>query len=385
MNKFLLVLIVSLAPLFSLFLRGVLWGADSFAFLGASCGLVSLKELGHPFFAQFVPLFSCNFYLIIFVMWVFYFFGLIGVWVFGNFLFKNKGFLLPIVFGSVGVLFFVEGLRFENQLFGVCLSLMALGLFTLTLSYKKSLTGLFASILGIITCFLSILCWFPSLFILAIAFFLLPVNLKHKNNCFFVGLIFFVIMFGQYFFFDPVFQLFFFPTDLISENLPLVGVVFILHIIHFYKYIPKNIHYYSLFLIFLGLANLKYMFFATLVLSVGLIVKELDQGLWVRDFKIPLIPISFLILGLLIFNSLSFYPTQSNVSELDLAIKLASDKNIDFYNDWGDGWLVETRGYSTVFKRSRPQPDWNSLDKPFVAYTKTVLDCEKVNSRTWLC
>ena len=381
-----MVFLVALAPTIALLLRGVLWGADSFAFLSVSCGNPGINSLGHPFFAQFVPLFNCNFYLIITIMFLFYFFSLISLWVFGNYLFKEKGYLLPIVVGSISPLFFIEALRFENQLFGITLSLIALGLFTLYLSHNKSYIGLFALFLSIIIGFLSLFVWFPSLFILTIAFFLLPIKQEYKQTIFLIGLIFFFAFFGKYFFWDSILQLILFPNDLVSENMPFVGLVFILHIISFYKYVDKKFFGYSLFLIFLGLFNLKYVFLASILLGVGLVNKELKNGLQTKQGRIPLIPIAFLCLIGLTITSLYLFPTQSDIKEIDFAIQYAKDNNLPLYNDWGVGWLIESRGYSTIYKISRPQPDWNNLERPFVAYSKRELfSCNKIDSSTWLC
>lgn len=384
-KQFLMVFFVALAPTIALLLRGVLWGADSFAFLSVSCGNPGIEKLGHPFFAQFVPLFNCNFYLIITVMFFFYFFSLISLWFFGNYLFKEKGYLLPIVVGSISPLFFIEALRFENQLFGVTLSLIALALFTLYLSHHKSLKGLFCVFLAIIMALFSVLSWFPSLFILAIAFFLLEIKQEHKQTIFLIGLIFFLIFFGKYFFWNSISQLFLFPNDLVSENMPFVGLVFILHIISFYKYVDKKFFAYSLFLIFLGLINLKYVFLASILLGVGLVNKEISGGIQTKQGRIPLLPIAFLCLIGLTITSLYLFPTQSDVKEIDFAIQFAKDNNIVLVNDWGVGWLIESRGYQTKYKISRPNPDFNKIDKPFVAYTKKSLDCEQLTEKVFNC
>lgn len=377
-----MVFVVALAPTIALLLRGVLWGADSFGFLSVSCGNPGIESLGHPFFAQFVYLFNCNFYLIIIVMFLFYFFSLISLWVFGNYLFKENGFLLPIVVGSVSPLFFIEALRFENQLFGFSLALMSLGLL---LTNQKGVLKAISLILAIITALFSVLFWFPSLFVLLISFFLPIFDFKHKNKIFLIGLVIFFIFFSEYFIFSSFKEIIFYPTDIISEELPLIGIVFILHIITMHKYIQKNLWPYAIFLIFLGLVKLKYIFLSSILLGVGLVNKELNGGLKTKQGTIPLLPIAFLCLIGLTISSLYLFPTQKDVKEIDFAIQYATDNNIILVNDWGVGWLIESRGYQTKYKISRPNPDFNNLNKPFVAYTKQKLDCERLTEMVFIC
>ena len=132
----LLVLLVIIAPALTLLSRGVVWGADSFAFMSVACGKPFVNDIGHPVFAQLVPLFNCNFVLIVGVMTFFYGIGLLGLWVFGNRVLKKNGFMLPFVVGSLTPLFFLEALRFENQLFGFSLAFVGLGLFTIYLELR---------------------------------------------------------------------------------------------------------------------------------------------------------------------------------------------------------------------------------------------------------
>lgn len=386
MNKFLLVLLIAFTPTIALLLRGVLWGADSFAFLSVSCGNVGIEKLGHPFFAQFVPLFNCNFYLIITVMFIFYFLSLIALWVFGNYLFKNKGYLLPIVVGSIGVLFFFEAMRFENQLFGVTLSLIAIGLFTLYLLHNKSLTGLFALFLAIITALISILFWFPSIFILPLAFFVLKLPNWVEKIVLLIIIVAGIIFYGPYALHSFT-QLVLFPSEnMIAEELPIIGIVFILHIIHFRKNIPKNLYWYSIILIIIGLVKIKYMFIATIVLSIGLVVKELSQGLYIRQTKLPIVPLAIYFLILLLISSQFVYPTQNDVTEINELIQKSNETKIPIYNDWGQGWLFESLGYETQYKISRPNPDYETLTRPFYAYTtQKINNCTQTSKRTFEC
>jgi len=91
-QQFVLIFLAALAPFIGLLLRGVVWGADSFAFLAVACGqqqyVASLSSPG--WFTSLLPFFSCNIFLIGLVMFVLYFFALLGLWVFGKKFFVEK-------------------------------------------------------------------------------------------------------------------------------------------------------------------------------------------------------------------------------------------------------------------------------------------------------
>ena len=76
MNKnWLLFFLVGFAPGIALLLRGLVWGADSFAFWGVSCGLdkYALKLASPSWFVWFIQeIINCNFFVLVFFMIVFY-------------------------------------------------------------------------------------------------------------------------------------------------------------------------------------------------------------------------------------------------------------------------------------------------------------------------
>lgn len=139
-QKFVCVLLVGLMPFVALMIRGVGWGSDSFAFYAVACGQTQYtSSLSTGVFANLLPLFNCNFYLISFAMFVFYFLGLLSLWVIFKKVLKEHAWLLPIYVGTLTPLFFVEGLRFENDLFGWTIALIGIALFTIALGYDKKL------------------------------------------------------------------------------------------------------------------------------------------------------------------------------------------------------------------------------------------------------
>jgi hypothetical protein len=177
-------------------------------------------------------------------------------------------------------------------------------------------------------------------------------------------------------------------VNAVSEEIPLVGLVFILHILHFWKRIPKPLFLYGLLLLFLGALKSKYMFLAVPFLIAGLLDKYLKEGLHIPKLgmnNLPLIPVSmFLLVGWVVMVSFA-YPTGSDMSEMKQAIELHNTTNIPLYNDWGDGWTFVSLGYDTNYKISYPNPDWNKLQRPFLAYSKTELGCEHITTKIQKC
>lgn len=234
MNKnWLLFFLVGFAPGIALLLRGLVWGADSFAFWGVSCGLdkYALKLASPSWFVWFIQeIINCNFFVLVFFMIVFYLASLWGIYQFGKNLFAHQALLFPILVGSLTPLFFIEALRFENDFFGWCLAWFGVGLWFL-LSKHKMLR--FVALLPIV---LGVILWFPSIFIAVIPLFYVGFVRKHLNLLISIGLIALFIVYGWYFigsFTQGV------GENAVAEEIPLVGIVFVLHIIHFWKKIPQ--------------------------------------------------------------------------------------------------------------------------------------------------
>lgn len=394
-HQFLLILFASIAPFIGLILRGVVWGADSFAFMAVACGQTQYTNfLSSPvWFTSFLPLFSCNIYFVGLVMFLFYFLALIGLWVFGKRFFlenhwlgvmKDSSWKFVFVVASITPLFFLEVLRFENDFFGWTLSFIALGLFTLYLSSNKTHLKIISLILACLIGFIAINLWFASILILLSCVFLLIKNYKQRIIVFFSIFVLFLFFFNGYIF--GSLNILTSSGKVVAEEIPLVGLIFIFHIIHFIKKIPKELFLYSIFILGIGLLKSKYIFLVVPFLVLGLMRKENEEGLIVRGDRIPLIPICFLCLVGLVFMSPFLYPTQTDLSEMKEDIVLAKDLNVPLYNSWGDGWIFTYLGFETNYKISYPDPDWNNLPSPYIAYSRPVdLNCEKINTRSYKC
>jgi len=121
-------------------------------------------------------------------------------------------------------------------------------------------------------------------------------------------------------------------------------------------------------------------------LMMGLMRKEETEGILVRGKTIPVMFfVLFLSVGWFVMG-LNMYPVQSDIQEMQTAINLAKDLNVRLYNDWGDGWTFVWLGYDTNYKITSPNPDWNTLARPFVAYSKEkIVGCEYIAKKTQKC
>lgn len=374
---------VGVAPGLALLLRGLVWGADSFAFWGVSCGLekYALKLASPSWFVWFIQnIINCNFFVLVFFMIVFYLASLWGIYQFGKNLFAHQALLFPILVGSLTPLFFIEALRFENDFFGWCLAWFGVGLY-FWLSKHKMLR--FVALLPIV---FGVTLWFPSIFIAVMPLFYVGFVRKHLNLLISIGLILLFVVYGWYFIHSFTQGI---GENAVAEEIPLVGIVFVLHIIHFWKKIPQPFTFYGIILLVMGLVKSKYMFLATPLLLIPVLDKHLKEGLSIPKIglnKIPLVGFSmFLLVGWVVMIQFT-YPLKSDIDEMKFAIDYSTDNNLPLYNDWGDGWTFEYLGFETKYKVSYPNPDWNNLDKPFVAYTKQdLLGCDKLAKKTQQC
>lgn len=374
-------------PGLTLLLRNVCWGSDSFAFWSVSCGQSQYSSmLSSPgWFVWFIQnIVSCNLFNLALITWFLYFLVLISIYFFSKKWFLEKAYLIPIYVACLTPLFFIEVLRFENDFFGWSLAFIALGLFSLFL-FKNNFLALCLSV--IISVF-SYLLWSPSIFIIAFSVFLLDIPIL-----------------WSYLLLIPILSVQLLPKigyafgsvtqgiggNAVSEEIPLVGLVFILHILHFYKKIPLPITFYGWFLLLLGALKSKYMFLAVLPLVFGLLAKELESGLSLKRelFGIKQIPVLYVCLILMIgwfLMGLNMYPTQTDLSEMSYAISYAKDTNQLLYNDWGDGWTFVSLGFDTNYKISPPQPDYNNIKRPYLAWSKTkLLDCNSITKTIQQC
>lgn len=232
----------------------------------------------------------------------------------------------------------------------------------------------------------SILLWLPSVFVWFLIFFKSKLQSNLKNIILVLTIVVLSIFYGWYFIHSFTQGI---GENAVAEEIPLVGIVFVLHIIHFWKKIPQPFTFYGIILLIMGLVKSKYMFLATPLLIIAVLDKHLKEGLSIPKIglnKIPLVGFSmFLLVGWVVMIQFT-YPLQSDIDEMKFAIQYSRDNNLPLYNDWGDGWTFEYLEFETKYKVSYPNPDWNNLDKPFVAYTKQdLLGCEKLAKKTQQC
>jgi len=388
-QQFVCVLLVALIPFVTLLLRGVGWGADSFAFYGAACGQTQfIPNLNAGFLGNFLYLFNCNFFLISFVMFLFYFFGLLSLWVIGKKVLKEHAWLLPIYVGSLTPLFFVEGLRFENDLFGWCLAFVSLALVSIALKYKNLVFKALVLVLSVCIAIISFDLWGASIIILCIAPLLLDIKLEYKKAWAIMVIIGFVTLKSQYLLHSFNFDF----LTLVAEEIPLLGLIYIIHILHFWKKIPQPFFLYGLLFLGLGILKSKYIFLATPFLLMALIQKEKSVGLFLKSKRsknvVKIVPMVFVIIfGFgYILSGISMYPVQSDFVEIQEAINYSKENDLNLFNEWGSGWYFQYLGFETKYCMGPPDPDWNNLEKPFVAYSRLVdLNCVKLNKNTYLC
>jgi hypothetical protein len=231
--------------------------------------------------------------------------------------------------------------------------------------------------------FLSISLWSASILILFMGVYLINLNPRIEKALFLVGLATGIIIFHKYAISSFV-MLVNSPGNLIAEEIPLVGIVFVIHLVTFIYFVPKKLLPYSILLLVIGLIKAKYIFLVTPFLILGLMLKHREKPINIRGDKIPLFAISVFCLFGLVLSSLFLFPLQSDVKEIDEAIQLSYDLNFPIKNDWGDGWIFVWRGYETPYKISNGNvADFNDSD--FVGYTKKELPCKKINTRTFIC
>lgn len=239
-------------------------------------------------------------------------------------------------------------------------------------------------ILACIISFLAINVWSASILILLTTLFLIQTKTSYRTTIF-LGLLLIITYFFSGYVFSS-FNILFSTEKIIAEEIPLVGLIFILHIFHFIKRIPKELFLYSILLLGIGLLKSKYIFLSVPFLVLGLMQKENSEGLILRGDTLPLIPICCLCLVGLVLMSQFLYPTQTDIKEMSQAIELSNDLNLPLYNSWGEGWIFVWLGYDTNYKISYPDPDWNNISKPYIAYSKIIdLNCEKIDTHTYLC
>lgn len=102
--------------------------------------------------------------------------------------------------------------------------------------------------------------------------------------------------------------------------------------------------------------------------------------------EIPVLYICAILLIGWVVMGVSAYPTQSDLMDMKTVISVAEKDGVKLYNDWGDGWIFVSLGYDTNYKMSIPNPDWNKLERPYMAWsTDELYNCTKLKKRFWVC
>jgi hypothetical protein len=163
-----------------------------------------------------------------------------------------------------------------------------------------------------------------------------------------------------------------FSNQPIMEEMPIVGATPTIFLWPFLNKTPKGWLIPTIFLFIVGMIKVKYMFLAVPLMAMGLLVIDnANQGQKILGkFKWP----DLVLLGL--FCSASFgvmaywsEPTSQQLTLVDLAIVLHKENGLPLYNDWSTGWWFENKGFHTNYKSSYPEPDYNSINKKYIAFT----------------
>jgi len=373
-----LLFVVCLIPFIGYFANPLLAGFDSYAFASEVCGHGVEDSLGSELFKSLLFVFPCNFFLIKVVLFIVYFIAIVALALWGEeVLGKERGWLVGFVSATISPLLFFEALKFENDIFGWSLSFVALCLlfkgFSLVKWHEKRVKGVMCIILGLGACFLAFLCYLPSLLVL------LGVGLVSVYTIFLAFLAGVVLLQNVPMFREPINGI----QALVSEEMIASGIPWIAFFLPFIWDIPKKYKLPTIVLLGTGFVKAKVMLFAVPWLALGLVeadAKFKDKRWWPN----------LVVVGLVFCVAFSFMayftvPTTQNFADIKEVIQLSQDNNYPLYNDWSYGWWVWYNGYETNYKAFYPDPDYNNLPKPYLAYTDTNLPCTQLKEKVFIC
>lgn len=374
--KYLLVLfLVCFIPFIGYFANPLLAFNDSYAFLSQTCGRPVLSDLGSGFFKEFVlPLFPCNIFLIKLVLFGLYFVSILSVWGFARELVgEGKGFRVAFVSATLSPLLFFEAMKFENDIFGWCLCFLSF--WVISVSLRPNLAKKVRLPLLFVACcllFLASIAYIPSILGGIALVFLAPLLLVP------IGLLIWLFLStGIGYLGNSLVR-----AGLVSEEMLGFGVPWIALMLPFILDIPKKLRLPAIFLLIMGFVKAKFMLFAVPFLAFGVV--EADEKFRHHRWWPNLFVVGFVFVC--VFSFMAFYtaPNTQDFVQINEAIKLSQDLNVPLYNDWSIGWWVYYLGYPTTYRGGYPNPDWNNLERPFVALTKEELPCEKIN-KAFIC
>lgn len=354
------IVLVALLPFLFYFFTPSLVGFDSFASLGFVCGLDSYSA---PFvWGSFLGLLPCNVLFVKFVQFLSYLFVLFLIKLFGQFVFGERGWLLGVFAGGLCPLLFQTSLQFEATWFGFVVAWFGFVGFVWfnnpQTTNKSNIKWLFLTLL-----MLSCLIWSANfLLLIALSLYYIPLLLATIP----------IALFNLQKLITYAFNGNILSKQPIAEEMFLVGAAPTLFLWPFLDSTPKKWLLPTLFLFFIGLIKVKFMFLSVPFLCLGLFVlyDKIKNQKILGKYKTPNL-IFFCICASISFGLLAttMQPTQKDLDLIDYSIKASQELKTPLYNDWSYGWWIEYKGQPTEYKSSYPNPDYNSLKKPFLALT----------------
>jgi len=344
------------------FVRPSFIGADSYYYVNHICFRDTI--FSEPFIETFLfDLFPCNFFVLKIVMFFCFFVSMLLMALIVEDFFKEKGWLsVFFVYGLSPILFFLV-FKLENDFIGYTLLVLSI------LFYFKSIKHKYDKKFFIYTA-ISLIVLYISAQISAINYFFLYVGAVN-NPIFLLSLIIGITTTQG----TALTQLI--PYFEVAEMFPLLGLTTIFLL--FLAWI-KPLHKKEMFVATI-LATLqgRFIFLIPIIYAPSL-MSSLDYLNSKKKVNVYLFVGIYAIVGILAFSilTLDYFPEQNTFDIVLESISLAEDNNLLLYNDWEIGYLIRNQKYYTTYRGSPPNPDYNNLEKPFLALTKQKSECEKI-------
>ena len=356
MKDIIKVFLLSLVASIGLFSRTWLFGFDSYAFVSASRGLVSLADR-YPAFIYLVEHIPQSFLIYNLIMWACLFVSLLALFYTAKKL-SDKPFLITAIVLAAAPILIFDFAQFQNELLAYPFIFWS---FT-ALMYKRPWISL---LLGLCSCvfWMGGFVWiaiiatgFVFSFILALLlgfpFWYDKIGYAVGNiqgvsfNTYFFGLI-------DYFMLFPVILFIFRGKDkrfmiwiLVSVGLACLSARYVILSIPFLLYGVKEMLPFIEKYVFSGKFLLGACIFMILCWNIALYLQE---------------------------------PQPFQMEGVQKFISICRDENVVCYNDWSIGWWVLAEGGTPSNRAGPPGPDYNSLSRPFVALTQEKLECTLIS------
>lgn len=348
------------------FVRPSFIGADPYYYLNSVC---SGEQIYKSEITNFVfGLLPCDFLFIKFVMFGLVFFSLLGLGLIIETFFKEKAWLgVFLVYGFSPILFKLF-FKLENDLFALPLLVWAILIYFKTSKHKGSVKFFLYSLLSLFFLFLSAQ-------FTPFTYFFLYVGAV-ANPLYLITLIIGLII-------EPKGLTALMPNLQIAEMIPLLGLISIfLLFLAWIKPLHKKEMIISTLLVCL---QPKFMLFIPFIYAPSLI-NSFEYLKSKKVFNPYTIFGVYAVIGLIAFGflTLTYYPDQTTLEFSEQSVLLQKDYNIPLYNNWSYGYFIKHYGYATNYYSSLPQPDYNGLEKPFLALTTFDLNCEVLQQEKML-